>query len=370
MENNIENDIILKELEKNRKKFRVDHFDIILSEYVSKYEKEEIILNPPYQRIFRWSIEDQSALIESILLGIPLPPIFALQRPDGKWEIIDGLQRTQTILNFFDEEKEFKLQDLKILTELNNKKTKHLPKEIILRIKNSRIRIELVEETEDIFSQYLLFNRLNSNGEKLSEQEKRNFLIYKKNNFFYEKIQILGNEDSFLKVLGWNEKEHDERIRKQENIEYVIKYFLARFTSKKENKKSHNTIEEFINDEIIAFLDSTTREILEKEFSLFKKTFEFLNNNFGLNALKKNGKRANNISNRFTVITGVSFLIEENIEDAQLIGRLIHDFFESKEYLRLTKNGYSPTKRIYELNRYSYLFFKAGLENEQRNLSK
>ena len=358
-----ENDVILKEIEKNRKKFRVDHFDIILSEYVSKYEKEEIILNPPYQRIFRWSIEDQSTLIESILLGIPLPPIFALQRPDGKWEIIDGLQRTQTILNFFNTEKSFKLQGLKILTELNEKESSELPREIILKVKNSRIRVELVEETEDIFSQYLLFNRLNSNGEKLSEQEKRNFLIYKKNSFFYDNIQKLGNEENFLKVLGWNKKEHNERIRKQENIEYVIKYFLARFTSKEESKKSHNTIEEFINDEIISFLNYATQEILESEFSLFKKTFDFLSNNFGLDTLKKNGKRANNISNRFTVITGISFLIEENIKDVQTISELMHDFFESKEYLRLTKNGYSPTKRIYELNRYSYLFFKEGLKN-------
>lgn len=354
---------ILNQLNENRRKFRVDHFDIILSEYTSKYDRGEIILNPPYQRIFRWNLDDQSALIESILLGIPLPPIFALQTQKGEWEIIDGLQRTKTILNFFDQTNYFELQGLKILTELNGKNSRQLPNEILLKIKNSRIRIELVEETDDIFSQYLLFNRLNSNGEKLSEQEKRNFLIYKKNKSFYKKIQNLGNESDFLNVIGWDKNEHNERIRKQENIEYVIKYFLARYTSQKDEKKNYNTIDEFINNEIINFLDEMSENKLEKEYILFQKNFKFLNDNFGKEALKKNGKRANNISNRFTITTGISFLIEKNLQDISFIQRLITDYFNSQEYLRLTKSGYSPTKRIYELNRYSYLFFKEGVKN-------
>lgn len=354
---------ILNQLDENRKKFRVDHFDIILSEYISKYGREEIVLNPPYQRIFRWNLNDQSALIESILLGIPLPPIFALQTQNGEWEIIDGLQRTKTILNFFDEENSFKLQELKILTELNGKSFKELPNEILLKIKNSRIRIELVEETDDIFSQYLLFNRLNSNGEKLSEQEKRNFLIYKKNKFFYKKIQNLGNESDFLNVIGWNKNEHDERIRKQENIEYVIKYFLARYTSQRDKKNNYSNIDEFINSEIINFLDETSEKNLENEYNIFKETFKFLNDILGKEALKKNGKRANNISNRFTVTTGISFLIEKNLQESSFIKKLIADYFNSQEYLRLTKSGYSPTKRIYELNKYSYLFFKEGVKN-------
>ncbi|EGQ79914.1 hypothetical protein HMPREF9094_1056 [Fusobacterium animalis ATCC 51191] len=91
---------ILKEIAENRNKFRVDHFDIVISEYIRKNEQDELTLDPPYQRTFRWTKKDQSLLIESILLGIPLPPIYVFQREDGVWEVIDGLQRTMTIISF------------------------------------------------------------------------------------------------------------------------------------------------------------------------------------------------------------------------------------------------------------------------------
>lgn len=353
---------IENQIKENRRKFRVDHFDIILSEYISKIMQNNLILNPPYQRTFRWTIEDQSTLIESILLGIPIPPIFVFQREDSKWEVIDGLQRTMTIYNFLLSDNPITLTGLKILTELNELKANELSEEIRLKILNFRIRIELVEETQDIFSQYLLFNRLNSNGEKLSDQEKRNFLIYKKNPTFYEKIQKLGNKEYFLNVLGWKHGDNlDERIRKQEHIEYLTKYFLARFISKVDKKTSYSTIDDFINNEIINFLNIISTADLESEYIIFKKTFNFLNANFGIDTLKKKGKKANNISNRFTITTGISFLIENNIDDPKKISELIEDYFNSKEYLRLTKSGYSPTKRIYELNRYSFLFFKGDL---------
>ena len=353
---------ILKEITENRNKFRVDHFDIVISEYIRKNEQDELTLDPPYQRTFRWTKKDQSLLIESILLGIPLPPIYVFQREDGVWEVIDGLQRTMTIISFF--RGDLKLEGLKILKELNGYSKTDLPKDIMLRISIGRLRIELIEETKDIFSQYILFDRLNSNGEKLSEQEKRNFLIYKQNGRFYAKIQELGNKEYFLNVLGWKNKKNEEkdmRIKRQENIEYVLKFFLARNTSTKEEIKKYETIEEFINIEILEILKQPD-EKLEIEYDAFEKTFKFLNDKLSNNSLKKNGKSANNISNRFTLTTGLSFVIN-NIEQFPLecIIKKINNFFNSDEYIKLTKNGYSPTKRIYELNRYSYLFFTKEL---------
>lgn len=353
---------ILKEIAENRNKFRVDHFDIIISEYIRKNKEEEIKLDPPYQRTFRWTKKDQSLLIESILLGIPLPPIYVFQREDGVWEVVDGLQRTMTIISFF--KGDLKLEGLKVLKELNGYNKNELPKEIALKVEVARLRIELIEETKDIFSQYILFDRLNSNGEKLSEQEKRNFLIYKQNKKFYDKIQELGKKEYFLNVLGWNNKgneEKDSRIKRQENIEYVLKFFLARNTSIKEEIKKYETIEEFINIEILEILKQPD-EKLEIEYDVFEKTFKFLNEKLSNNSLKKNGKSANNISNRFTLTTGLSFVINDVDKfSLECIIKKIHNFFNSDEYMKLTKSGYSPTKRIYELNRYSYLFFTKEL---------
>src|SRR5271169_1970830 len=70
------------------------------SAIVSMYDNREIDIDPEFQRLFRWNIGQKSKLIESLLLGIPIPSIFVFEREDGTWELIDGLQRIATILEF------------------------------------------------------------------------------------------------------------------------------------------------------------------------------------------------------------------------------------------------------------------------------
>lgn len=364
---------ILAELKENRTKFRVDHFDIILLEYLRKYEEGNLILDPPYQRTFRWNEKDQSTLIESIILGIPLPPFFVFQRDDGRWELIDGLQRTTTLTRFTSKDS-FKLKDLEILKTLNNKTLWELPPAIKLRLENYRVRIEIVEETKDIFSQYLLFKRLNSNGEKLEAQEKRNFLIYKQNPEFYEKIQKLASNKYFIDTLNWDNLEkrvlsagdeqleksiRTKKIEKQENVEYLIKFILARYFVKYNiPTKEYRDISSLIDDQIIKYLNFMTKDSLANEYSVFVKTFKSLYSLLGDSTLKLNNKKVNNIANRFTVTCGLSFLFENNFKlTRETLIEKIHEYYTSNEFKKYTKSSYSPTKRIFELNKFSYNFF-------------
>ena len=64
------------------------------------YDNAEIVIDPEFQRLFRWKIGQKSKLIKSLLLGIPVPSIFVFEKEDAKWELIDGLQRISTILEF------------------------------------------------------------------------------------------------------------------------------------------------------------------------------------------------------------------------------------------------------------------------------
>src|ERR1035437_10411537 len=88
---------IQDEINAKRKEIRTDGYQMSIGEWVSLYESGEIDIHPEFQRFFRWTESQKTSLIESILLGIPIPPIFVSQRPDGVWDVVDGLQRLSTI---------------------------------------------------------------------------------------------------------------------------------------------------------------------------------------------------------------------------------------------------------------------------------
>ena len=92
--------MLLNEIEQAQRLVRTDAYQMSIGEIVTMYEDKEITIDPEFQRLFRWEIGQKSKLIESLLLGIPIPSIFVFEKDDGTWELIDGLQRISTILEF------------------------------------------------------------------------------------------------------------------------------------------------------------------------------------------------------------------------------------------------------------------------------
>jgi len=82
--------------ENERRKASVRSLDMSFNELADMYRTGELHITPEYQRTFRWSGAKQSQFIESIILEMPIPPIYAVEVAEGKWELIDGLQRTCT----------------------------------------------------------------------------------------------------------------------------------------------------------------------------------------------------------------------------------------------------------------------------------
>ncbi|MCX6096840.1 MAG: DUF262 domain-containing protein, partial [Candidatus Bipolaricaulota bacterium] len=78
-------------------------YSMSVSELVSMYRDDELELHPEFQRFFRWTPEQKSRFVESLLLGIPVPPVFVSERRDAKWDVIDGQQRLSTILELMGE---------------------------------------------------------------------------------------------------------------------------------------------------------------------------------------------------------------------------------------------------------------------------
>jgi hypothetical protein len=92
--------MLAEEITSAQRQVRTDAYQMSIGEIVSMYDNREIIIDPEFQRLFRWDVGQKSKLIESLLLGIPLPSIFVFEKENGKWELIDGLQRVSTVLEF------------------------------------------------------------------------------------------------------------------------------------------------------------------------------------------------------------------------------------------------------------------------------
>lgn len=137
-------------------------------------------LQPEYQRNFIWDNSRKSRLIESIIINIPIPPIFLYEIEFAKYEIMDGLQRISTIIDFLNDK--FVLEGLEIWPELNGKSFSQLPETIKDGIRRRYLSAVILlkesaktKDQEDEMKRFM-FDRLNSGGVKLEPQEIRNAL--------------------------------------------------------------------------------------------------------------------------------------------------------------------------------------------------
>lgn len=149
-----------------------------LSSIPSLLKSGDYLLRPEYQRRRRWSNEKKSRLIESFVMNVPIPPIFLYEYEFSRYEVMDGLQRLTAILQFYDDE--FALQGLTEWSELNGRTYSSLPGRIRAGIDRRYLSsIILLQETarnpeEAQTLKQLVFERINSGGERLTPQESRN----------------------------------------------------------------------------------------------------------------------------------------------------------------------------------------------------
>src|SRR4051812_31138129 len=86
------------ELGRHRADVRTTQWSVSIGEIFSLYERKQLEINPAFQRFFRWTDIQKTYLVESVLLGLPIPPLFFAQSEDGRLEVVDGVQRLSTLL--------------------------------------------------------------------------------------------------------------------------------------------------------------------------------------------------------------------------------------------------------------------------------
>lgn len=235
-----------------------------------------------YQRNYVWSTKSRSLLIESFIMNVPIPPIFLYERDYSFYEILDGKQRISSIVKFYNDE--FALEGLEVWSELNGKKYSTLP----IRIKEGLDRrylssiIMLKESAKDAFEvnklKKMVFERLNSGGEKLYPQESRNAVF---GGPFNDLCKELAKNRMFRVSWGFKKNklqislfEDDDEIINNDTIhmkdvELVLRFFAFRQLDKFENNLN-NFLDVYLNN-----ANNYSVDLLTQLKRLFLETIDF-----------------------------------------------------------------------------------------------
>lgn len=154
-----------------------------LQSILDRLENNEIDLNPDFQRTENlWKAREQSRLIESILIRVPLPAFYFDSRNDDCWSIVDGLQRISTLNNFVirkpDDELKLRLTDLEYLKEYNGKTYDELPRQMQRRIKECQVFCYCIRPGTPDDVTISIFKRINTGGMPLTLPEIRNAVYH------------------------------------------------------------------------------------------------------------------------------------------------------------------------------------------------
>ena len=298
-------DILQEQIDAKRREIHSDQYSISVGEIANLYKDGELDIHPEFQRFYRWSPEQKSRFIESILLGIPIPSLFVAQRTDGKWDVIDGLQRLSTIFQLMGILRD---QDGKKIPPLVLTATKYLPAlegcvwsakqgpqplsmAQQLLIKRSKLDIKIILRESDEGAKFELFQRLNTGGSPLSDQEIRNAMLVAGNPQFHRWLQEeLASYPAFRDCMLLSERAYDERY----DVELVLRFLVLRKLEESGLPRTGD-IGDFLTD---AMMDLSPKfpKFCKREESAFKSTFDLLAEDVGADAFR----RYDSSRNRFT----------------------------------------------------------------------
>ncbi len=351
----LDNEVSLEAtLDKARKDVKAESYPMSIGEIINMYENDEIVLRPEYQRYFRWTPEQKSKLIESILIGLPLPSFFMAQDDEGRWEVVDGMQRLSTIFDFIDILKEqnkkqdgYKrfcnlVDDLYYLKEFANKGWNDLSRRIQLDFKRTKIQLIILMRETNTDAKFELFQRLNSGGTSISGQELRNAILAGENKDMLQWFETLSNDENFIKVTALAEPDKLARY----DMELVLRFIV--FTSGYETElNKYNSIDVFLTHVLREFIENNNIDYESKK-SVFTATFRKIHEVFGDGALKfKNTPGTGKFSISFfeAVALGIAQNID-NLPSDNILKEKINSIGNDDEYNRASGSGKNVKSRI------------------------
>lgn len=254
------------------------------------FNSENYQLKPKYQRRITWDSRKRSKLIESFIMNVPVPPVFIYETDFNRYQVMDGLQRITAIIDFYNDC--YELEELTQWSELNGRKYSQLPQKVKEGIDRRQLSvITLLKESSKTLIQEeemkkMVFERLNTGGVTLEDQEIRNALY---NGPFNDLCILLSSNNTFRKLWFINPDDidgvdaeldnYDDALKYAKNklykrmydVELVLRYFAMRHIDEYSGKLS-----EFM-DLCLRQGNNYTNEQLELLKKLFEDTIEKAN---------------------------------------------------------------------------------------------
>lgn len=304
----------LTEIRDERRNVGFDSYDITVKQLIDMVSENQINIAPEYQRRFVWDDVRQSHLVESIFLGIPIPSLFMATNEDATWEVIDGLQRLTTLINFAGTvaadgapgNDPLKLKGLEKIPSLNGALFSDLPTNLKLSFMTRPVRITVLNDRSDHQVRFDLFERLNTGGIILHEQEIRNCVFQGPFNDFVKQCA----KDPRLDVLI---KRSDKTGRG--NVEELVLKFFAYF----ENRQNFvHSVKDFLNE----YMEQKTKSFQNKADleSVFDRTMTVLAEQLPNGIVRAKRPNSTPLVLFEAVTVGVADLVKDNrgIDQAKL----------------------------------------------------
>lgn len=306
--------------------YSILHLQILLK------KRQELVLNPDFQRHNVWKFKQKSELVESILMGIPIPLVYLFEDQYGKKQVVDGKQRITAILDFL--ENEYRLSGLNILEHLNGKLFSELEPKLQGIFEDYQLYCYIIQPPTPERIKYDIFDRVNRGGTSINKQEMRNALYGGK---CTKLLKEISNSTEFLNATGYSIS--SERMKDHYAILRALGFMMLKkgvFIDMKD-LEYRGDIDTFLAKFMVYINNDASDEQIEENKKIFLKAM--LNSYFvlGEDGFRFNGGVVRRPIN-MPLMEAIIFLFSHNIKLINLshvksiIEKLKKDFDSSKYF--------------------------------------
>lgn len=386
----VDQDALLLAVKARSQEVRADTTSYSVRELRSMFEEGQINISPEFQRAFRWTKEQKSSLIESMLLSIPLPSIFVSEDPEGNWDVIDGVQRLSTIFSFMgltfrqvgtgnagdlepltgEEEsasdgasssrefslEPFELAKLEHLVEADGLSWPNFPLALRRKLETTRIDVTMLDSASSAEAKFNLFLRLNS-GASLTSQELRNCLLLMVSPEFFRAIKQCAAGDNFRELLQISPRKAEQAF----GDELVLRFFMQT-----EFDGDNSALREDFGEYLTAWAKKAAlrnEASFTPDMRLFNRTISAVIAAGGEDALRRptedrRSRRgpASNAAYEF-VMSGVAKEIDYWEENLELLKDRLDDFWDYDEFRANVGSGVNARDRFPKMVNFGREYF-------------